>query len=184
MKQYVIAIFALLSLFAFTLQNAEAEDTFYQNEKVTIKEVEPFTYCSVPHQGPLGEMETSIQILIGNMTGQNIPPGGTLFAIFHSIPEEGKSRAFDWEVGFPITALVLPQPPLKKGQWDHITVASTIHKGRVETLGGAVDAILEWMDKNGYEQDGPIACLFLNIGSEDTIPSRLETEIWIASKRN
>lgn len=182
MKKYVIAILALL-LFSSTLENAEAKDTLYQNVKVTLKEVEPFTYCSVPHQGPLAEMETSIQILIGNMSGQNIPPGGTLFAIFHSIPEEGKAGTLDWEVGFPITALVLPQPPLRKGQWDHITVASTIHKGRVETLGDGVDAILEWMDRNGYSQEGPIACLFLNISSEDTIPSRLETEIWIACKR-
>jgi effector-binding domain-containing protein len=181
MKKYVIAIFVLL-LCSPALKNAEAGATLYQNVKVAIKEVEPFTYCSIPHQGPLGEMESSIQILIGNMSGQNIPPGGTLFAIFNSIPEEGKKSTLDWEVGFPITALVFPQPPLKKGQWEHNTVASAIHTGRVETLGEAVDSILEWMDKNGYIKDGPIACLFLNISSEEVIPSRLETEIWIACK--
>lgn len=181
MKKYVIAIFTLV-LCSVAFQNAEAADAFFQKEKITIKEVEPFTYCSISHQGSLGEMESSIQNLIGNMSGQNIPPGGTLFVIFNSIPEEGKNITLDWEVGFPITALVLPQPPLKKGQWNYTTVASAIHTGRVETLGEAVNSILEWLDKKDYFKEGPIACLFLNISSEDTIPSRLETEIWVACK--
>jgi len=182
MKKYR-SIFLLQFLLLSALQTASANNITSQNIKVVIKEIEPFTYCSVQHQGPMGAMESSIQILMANMSRQNIPPGGTLFTIFHSIPEEGKDTTLEWEVGFPITALVLPQPPLRKGQWDYATVASASHKGRIETLGDYVDEMLEWMDKNGYSRDGPILVQYLNIGSEDTIPSRLETEIWIVCNR-
>lgn len=182
MKKYLVILLLLLFSLA-SPQSAKTNIVTSQNIKVTIKNIEPFTYCSVQHQGSLGEMESSIQILIGNMSRQNIAPGGTLFVLFQSIPEEGKESTLDWEVGFPITAYVLPQPPLKKGQWDHTTVASATHTGSVDTLGGFVDEILEWMDNNDYTKDGPILCSFLNIDSEDTIPSRLMTEIWIVCKK-
>jgi effector-binding domain-containing protein len=154
-----------------------------QNIKVTTKEIDPFSYVSVRHQGPLSDFETAVDILMGNMQRQNIPPAGTMFAIMHKIPEEGKEIALDWEVSFPVTAQVYPQPPLTKGFWDHPQVASATHTGPIETLGDAVDEMFEWVEKNGYKRTGPVMAVFLNIGDPDTIPSRLQTEIWVAIEK-
>jgi effector-binding domain-containing protein len=151
-----------------------------QNINVTLKEITPFSYVSVRHQGPLSEFETAVDILMGNMQRQNIAPAGTMFAIMHKIPEEGKEITLDWEVSFPVTAQVYPQPPLTKGFWDHSQIASATHTGPTETLGDAVDEMFEWIERNGYKRAGPVMAVFLNIGDPDTIPSRLQTEIWVA----
>jgi len=150
--------------------------------RVSLRKIEPFTYTSIRRQGALSELETGARILMTNIGSQSIAPAGTMFAVFHKIPEEGQGGNIDWEIGFPITAQVLPQPPLTKGQWNYPTVASTNHTGPIETISDPIDEIREWLDENGYIQDGPVIVVFLNIGEEDLIPSRLQTEIMIACK--
>ncbi len=154
--------------------------TTVQKVKVTLKEITPFSYVSVRHQGPLSDFETAVDILMGNMQRQNIPPAGTMFALMHKIPEEGKDITLDWEVSFPVTAQVYPQPPLTKDVWEHTLVASANHTGPIATIGDVADEIFEWVEQNGYERAGPVLAVFLNIGDPDTIPSRLQTEIWVA----
>jgi effector-binding domain-containing protein len=151
-----------------------------QNIKVTTKEITPFSYVSIRHQGPLSEFETAVDILMANIQRQNIPPAGTMFAIMHKIPEEGKEATLDWEVSFPVTALVYPQPPLSKGVWEHTLVASANHSGPVESISDVVDEMFKWVDEKGYKRAGPVVAIFLNIADPDTIPSRLQTEIWVA----
>ena len=160
--------------------SASFSATTAQKVKVTLKEVTPFSYVSVRHQGPLSDFETAVDILMGNMQRQNIPPAGTMFAIMHTIPEEGQDITLDWEVSFPVTAQVYPQPPLSKGIWEHTLVASANHTGPATTIGDAADEIFDWIEQNGYKRAGPVLAVFQNIGDPDTIPSRLQTEIWVA----
>lgn len=160
--------------------SASFSTTTVQKVKVTLKEITPFSYVSVRHQGPLSDFETAVDILMGNMQRQNIPPSGTMFAIMHKIPEEGKDITLDWEVSFPVTDLVYPQPPLTKGVWEHTLVASANHTGPVATIGDAADEIFEWVEQNGYKRAGPVLAVFLNISDPDTIPIRLQTDIWVA----
>lgn len=154
-----------------------------QNIKVTTKEITPFSYVSVRHQGPLSDFETAVDILMGNMQRQNISPAGAMFAIMHKIPEEGQEITLDWEVSFPVTAQVYPQPPLSKGIWNHTLVATASLTGPASSIGDAADEIFEWIEQNGYKRAGPVLALFQNIGDPDTIPSRLQTEIWVAIQK-
>lgn len=169
-------------LFVTIFHNAQAADSDGYKIKVSMKEIEPFTYASVRQQGPFSDLETGVHILLTNIGRQSIAPAGTMFAVFREIPEEGKGGNVDWEIGFPVTAQVLPQPPLIKGQWNYNTVASSNHTGPIETISDPIDEMREWLDENGYVQDGPVMVIFLNIGAEDVIPSRLQTEIMIACK--
>jgi len=152
--------------------------------RIALRDITPFSYVSVRHQGPMSDFETAVAILMGNMQSQSIAPAGTMFAIMHKIPEEGKETTLDWEVSFPVTAQVYPQPPLSKGLWEYTQVAAATHTGPVDTLGDAVDEVLQWIEENGYAMAGPVAAVFLNIGDPDTIPSRLQTEIWVAIAKN
>ena len=178
----VIFLTAIIVLFIANILIVRATNSDGFKIKVSIRNIEPFTYTSVRHNGPLSDMETGVRILMSSIGRQNIAPAGTMFAIFRDIPEEGKGRNIDWEIGFPVTAQVLPQPPLTKGQWSYMTVASTTHTGSIETIGDVFDEMRDWLDENGYVQDGPVIVVFLNIGTEDLIPSRLQTEIMIACK--
>jgi effector-binding domain-containing protein len=155
-----------------------------QKMRVALKDITPFSYVSVRHQGPMSDFETTVAILMGNMQSQNIAPAGTMFTIMHKIPEEGKDTTLDWEVSFPVTSQVYPQPPLSKGFWEHTQVAAATHTGPVDILGDAVDEVLLWVEEKGYTRAGPIAAVFLNIGDPDTIPSQLQTEIWVPITKN
>lgn len=179
MKRPIYVLITVLIVLTLIL-SANHISTIGQKVRVTTKEITPFSYVSVRHQGPLSNFGTSVDILMGNMARQNIAPAGTMFAIMHKIPEEGQEMTLDWEVSFPVTAQVYPQPPLTKGVWDHTFVASANHTGPAETIGDVVDEIVEWIDQNGYKRAGPVLALFQNIGDPDTIPSRLQTEIWVA----
>jgi effector-binding domain-containing protein len=178
----VIFFSIIVLLFITITHNVSATSSDGFKVRVSIREIEPFTYASVHYQGPLSDMETGVQILMSNLGRQNIAPAGTMFAVFHKIPEEGQGGNLDWEIGFPITAQVLPQPPLSKGQWNYTDVASVNHTGPIETISDPIDEMREWLDENGYVQNGPVIVFFLNIGAEDIIPSRLQTEIMIACK--
>jgi len=180
------AIFFSIIVLSFITVNNSVNATNSDGFKirVSIREIEPFTYTSVRQLGPLSDMENGVRILMSNIGRQNIAPAGSMLAVFHKIPEEGQGRNIDWELGFPITAQVLPQPPLTKGQWNYKTVASANHTGPIETISNPIDEMREWLDQNGYVQDGPVMVIFQNIGAEDIIPSRLQTEIMIACKKN
>ena len=178
----VLFISIIIGLFFTATHIVSATDADGFKLRVSIRNIEPFTYTSVHHNGPLSDIETGVRILMSSLGRQNIAPAGTLFAIFRDIPEEGQKGNIDWEIGFPVTAQVLPQPPLTKGQWDYQTVASANHTGPIETISEPIDEMREWLDENGYVQDGPVIVIFLNIGAEDIIPSRLQTEIMIACK--
>jgi effector-binding domain-containing protein len=175
-----IFILTILFIISTVMLSANSPIAAGQKIKVTLKDITPFSYVSIRHQGPLSDFVTTVEILMGNMQRQNIAPAGTMFAIMHKIPEEGKETQLDWEVSFPVTAQVYPQPPLTKGFWKHPLVASATQTGPAATLGDAVDEMFVWVEENGYERAGPVVAVFLNIGDPDTIPSRLQTEIWVA----
>jgi effector-binding domain-containing protein len=179
MKKTIYVLMFILIVSTITL-SAEHHSITSQKIRVTTKEITPFSYVSARHQGPLSDFETTVAILMGNIQRQNIPPAGAMFAIMHNIPEEGKEITLDWEISFPVTALVYPQPPLTKGVWDHSLVASATYTGPASSIGEAVDEMFLWVEENGYAMAGPVMAIFQNISNPDTIPSRLQTEIWVA----
>ena len=137
-RKVIFLIVVIISFITAThVVSAASSDGF--EIKVSIRKIEPFTYTSVRHNGPLSDMETGVRILMSSIGRQNIAPAGTMFAVFRDIPEEDKGGNIDWEIGFPVTAQVLPQPPLTKGQWNYTTVASTTHTGPIETIGDVFD---------------------------------------------
>jgi effector-binding domain-containing protein len=178
-------IFVLMILIAFStvMISANASTVPGQKIRVTLKEITPFPYVSVRHQGPLSGFEDAVAILMSSLGRQNISPAGNMFAIMHKIPKEGEDITLDWEVSFPITAQVYPQPPLTKGLWEYSTVASATHTGPIPSIGETVDEVLLWVEQNGHAMAGPILAVFLNISDPDTIPSRLQTEIWVAIEK-
>jgi effector-binding domain-containing protein len=178
-KRTIFTLMILL-IFSTVILSASHSTATGQKIRVTLKEITPFSYVSVRHQGPLSDFESAVAILMSSLGSQNIAPAGNMFAIMHKIPKEGEDITLDWEVSFPVTAQVYPQSPLTKGVWEFTDVASATHTGPASSIGEAVDEMLLWVEENGYDMAGPIVAVFQNIGDPDTIPSRLQTEIWVA----
>jgi len=148
--------------------------------KVSLKEISPFSYCSIRNEGAFSDMGEVINQLMSIMQGQNIHPAGNLLTIYHTTPQEENPMSGEWEVGFPVSSqIAIVQEPLKKQEWTHETVAAAVHVGAYENTGDTVTAIFDWMEEKGYVQTGPIVGMYLNMPDADTPPSRLRTEIWV-----
>lgn len=163
--------------------SALAASDFNQRIRVTVKELEPFSYCCISHKGAFGDMGSVLNDLIAIMQSQRLSPSGDLIAVYNINPTQGIPENVEYEVGFPITAQLFPQPPLQKKEWNHLVVAAAEHRGAYDTTDDTIDQILDWMEANRYVQDGPILGQFLVIPTQDVSPSSLRTEIWIPIKK-
>jgi len=145
----------------------------------SVKEVSPFSYCCIPHKGPLTEIEGVIMELMKAVQEQKISPAGPLIGVYYNSPYDVKPEELKWEMGFPVSAQVEVQAPLEKKEWKFTLVVSAIHKGPYEETGKTYYKMFEWMQANKLMPARPVMERFLNMPTPDTKPEDLRTEIWI-----
>ena len=107
-----------------------------------------------PEQGGLSaELE-------GQLAVQRVRTSEACFSLYHD--DEHKERDWDIEVCEPIVEdaraagrmQVYSLPAVEK-------MACTVHSGPFVTIGEAYDAILKWVDSNGYRVVGPCREVYL-----------------------
>ncbi len=142
------------------LRQIEQEDSMSSYD-VVIKSIEAVKVASVrgvvpapPEQGGLwNELE-------GYLAMQRVRPKEACFSLYHD--EEHKEGDWDIEVCEPITEDV---PASKRVQVYTLPaverMACTVHNGPFVTIGEAYDAILKWVDGNGYRVTGPCREIYL-----------------------
>jgi effector-binding domain-containing protein len=173
-----ILVLVILPAFLLSLQASGCEG-LAQNVAVAVKDVEPFTYCSLSHKGPISDIHDVIGQLILDMQSQNLLPMGPLIGIFEGDPTLQKPDTMEWEVGFPVVEQAMIQAPLRKKEWIFKTVAWATHVGPYEKTPETIGQILIWMDENGYSQAGPVMEQYADMDPEKINPENLKTEIWI-----
>lgn len=154
-----------------------------ENKEIAIVETASFAYCCIHNKGPFTEIEKIINQLMPTMQSQNIFPMGPMIGVYYSDPSKVPAEELEWEIGFPVTAQAMPQPPLEKKVWEFKLVASTIHTGPYETTGESYSKIYEWMEVNGYVQTGPVLERYLTIPTPETKPEDMKTEIWVPCEK-
>jgi effector-binding domain-containing protein len=182
MRKNILFSFLLIGLSSFLL-TAVTQLKAQESDKVTIQEIQEFTYCSLPHKGPFTDIQEVIGQMVQAFRSQNLSPTGPLIGIYYSVPENTKAEEYQWEMGFPIMAQSLVQPPLVLKQWTLTTVATCLHTGPYETAPKTITKIQEWMVENGYVQAGPIMERYLDMDPAAVKPQDLKTEIWIPIKK-
>jgi len=149
-----------LTRVAARLKQIELEDKMSKYD-VVIKEVEPQWIASVrdvipsyPEQGGLWrELET--------MLSQNQVKGtGPCFTLYHS--DEPK---IDAEVCEPIAEDVsLPlHDRVQTRELPGTEVAAVIHHGAFTTISEAYEAVIKWIETNGYQFNGPSREIYLQL---------------------
>lgn len=137
-----------------------------QEEKVSIydvllKNVEPIRVASVRGVVPTPPDQGSMWGELGRyLASQRVRAEGVCFSLYHD--DEYKERDWDIEVCEPISVelkatnriMVKTLPAVEK-------MACTIHKGPYVTIGEAYNAILKWIDANGYHITGPCREIYL-----------------------
>jgi len=173
-----VMIFSSVVAFPRTVARGQVTDI-----KVEIKEVEPFVYCSLSRTGSFSDIEAAVGELLQQMQIQNVIPMGSMMCIYHGEPTLSDPEKIQWEVGFPINEQVLVQAPLQKKQWIFTTVAVSLHEGPYEKTGETILKMRQWLEDNGYVQNGPILERYLDADPASTSSDRLKTEIWLPCKK-
>jgi effector-binding domain-containing protein len=136
------------------LSQIEQEDSMSKYD-VVIKKVEPVKVASVrgvvptpPEQGPLwGELE-------GYLAKHNVHTIGPCLTLYHD--DEARERDWDIEVCEPIDGELPESSRIKVRTLPAVeTVACVIHAGPFVTIGEAYEAVMKWIDANGYRMVGP-----------------------------
>jgi effector-binding domain-containing protein len=152
-----------------------------QELEISIIQVEAFPYCAIAHTGPYTDMPSVAQDLVGAMQAQGLLVRilGPLVGVFYNWTPDTPPEDLDWDAGFVIEAQSSILPPLMIKIWDFRTVAAARYVGPYEKSGEAVDAIMDWLDAEGYEVDGPVTERFLDENPAAVDPDKRVTEIWV-----
>jgi effector-binding domain-containing protein len=139
------------------LQMIEQEDTV-PNYDVVIKEVEQISVAAIrdkiptyPEQGHLwGELEIFL-------SQNQITPEGPCLTVYHS-----DEPNIDAEVCEPVSQPIPEQGSVKQHVLPGVEkMATTIHSGPFVTISDAYQAILKWIEANGYKIVGPAREVYL-----------------------
>lgn len=105
----------------------------------------------------------TIGTLFGKLYGALGPLAsqGVGAAIFHD--QEFKEQEIDVEVGIYVKQAASVSPPLLVRELPGAIAASIVHHGAFNRISEAYQALLHWIDANGYRQSGPARELFLHI---------------------
>lgn len=152
--------------------------------RVSLKTIEPFAICSLPHKGPVSDLTQVTENLMNFMQAQNIGPAGDLVVIYPIRAGQEVAEQLDWEAGFPVGShITVIREPLVKKEWKYTTVAAANHSGPLNNTNDTIDDIFEWIENRGYQQDGPVLAIYKTMPNQITTSTRVSLEIWVPCKQ-
>jgi effector-binding domain-containing protein len=118
--------------------------------EVVIKKVDRQTVVSVrgviPTYGDVGQLFGEV---FGYLGSQGINPIGPPLAIYHD--GEYREKDVDVEVAVPVAGKVPGNKRVKSNELPAVTqMACVIHRGGYDSISQAYNAVMAWIDKNGY----------------------------------
>jgi effector-binding domain-containing protein len=152
-----------LARVAARLRQIEQENKM-SNYDVVIKKVEPQRIASVrdviPSYPEQGHLWQDLETLL---TQNQIKRTGPCFTLYHS-----DEPTIDAEVCEPIAEGVsLPQnTQVQTRELPGAEVATVIHHGPFNTLSESYEAVLKWIEANGYQINGPCREIYLQPPAE------------------
>jgi len=142
------------------LQQIEREDQLSAYD-VILKWVEPLLVASVrailPNHSAVGSLFGEVYEAIGPHAGEALGPhpedGGQTLVLCYDT--EFKQRDVDGAAAFMLRRRVPERARVKVHELPAAMMAATVHHGSYNTIGQAHEAILRWIEANGYRVVGP-----------------------------
>jgi effector-binding domain-containing protein len=182
MKRATIASFSAIAALCLAAGAGQTQ------VRVTVQDIEPFTFASLTHFGPYSDIPDVVGRLMQSLQEQTIAPTGPVMIIFHNDPGNAKPAELRWEVAFPVSEVASltyhesdepsTETPLEMKQWTFTKVAVSVHAGSYESTQDTITAMQEWIKANGYEAEGPVVERYTDMDDAGNAQS-LKTEIWI-----
>jgi effector-binding domain-containing protein len=176
-------IIGLAAVYFVSMPAAAGDLPVGGGESFTVQQTEAFAYVCLPQKGSFDKIGEAIGGLMQEMQAQNIVPAGPMIGIYFNSPEQVKPEDLQWEIGFPVTAQALIQPPLQKKEWNYTQVVVGLHQGPYEKTGETIEKMMEWMEANGYVPAGAVLERYQDMNPDELKPEELKTEIWIPCQK-
>jgi effector-binding domain-containing protein len=103
-------------------------------------------YQVIPCSQIQQEMGKALGELKAAILAQGIAVTGPWFT--HHLQPPGEN--FNFEIGFPVAAVVKASGRVQPGEWPAMSVARTVYHGGYQGLGGAWGEFMEWIEKNDH----------------------------------
>jgi effector-binding domain-containing protein len=103
-------------------------------------------YQVIPRSQIQKEMGKTLGELAAAIKAQGIAVTGSWFT--HHLQPPGEN--FNFEVCFPVAAVVKASGRVQPDEWPAMTVVRTIYRGGYEGLGAAWGEFMEWIKKNDH----------------------------------
>jgi effector-binding domain-containing protein len=130
----------------------------------------------VPGRDMPAHMDPAIQELVGTITAQGIGIAGPMFSYHHRRP----SDTFDFEIGFPVSAPVVPHGRVVNSALPGVKVARAVYEGPYEGLSEAWRQLETWVRQEQLGASGRFFERYLTNPAEVTDPAKYRTELnWI-----
>jgi effector-binding domain-containing protein len=144
--------------------------------EVVLKKVEPQKVISlrkvIPNYSSIGELLGKIMPFLFQSGAQMVgPPVG----IYHD--KEFKESDVDVEIALPVAVAVKESGEFKCYDLPGGEMAMVTHKGPWETVTAAYQALMRWIEANGYEPAGPNREIYFTDPNAGVPPSEYVTEI-------
>ncbi|MCX6048559.1 MAG: MerR family transcriptional regulator [Chloroflexi bacterium] len=162
------------------LQQIEKEDKISTYD-VILKQVEPLLVASVrailPNHSAVGALFGEVYAAMGAHVSEALGPhpenGGQTLALCYDT--EFKENEVDGAAAFMLRCRVPERGRMKVHELPAAAMAATVHHGSYNTIGEAHEAILTWIDANGYRIVGPDR----EINLYHTMPIRLDDPSYV-----
>lgn len=145
---------------------------------VILKPIEAIRVASVRAIIPAYKEQGGLwQELYGTLGAQHAQFTGPCLSIYHD--EEYTERDVDTEACQPVSAAVKPQGRVTVRDLPAALMACAVHHGPFATVTQAYDAVVQWIESNGYRTTGPAREIYLRpprVAGEQNDPDCL-TEI-------
>ncbi len=142
------------------LQQIEREDRLTPYD-VILKHVEPVLVASVrailPLHGDVGRLYGEVYNALGphvfDALGPHPGEDGTTLVLWYDT--EFKDHDVDGAAAFMLRCRVPERRRMRVHELPAATVAAAVHHGSYDTIGDAHNAVVAWIDANGYQIAGP-----------------------------
>ncbi|HEY4388358.1 MAG TPA: MerR family transcriptional regulator [Ktedonobacteraceae bacterium] len=142
------------------LQQIEREEQLSPYD-VILKHVEPLLVASVrkilPDHSASSLLFVEVYEALGSYAGEALGPhpgeGGQTLVLWYDT--EFKERDVDGAAAFRLRCRVPESGQMRVHELSAATMAATVHHGSYNTIGEAHEAVIKWIEANGYRIIGP-----------------------------
>ncbi|MBF0500036.1 MAG: GyrI-like domain-containing protein [Candidatus Riflebacteria bacterium] len=169
-------VLAVLALCCGSLMALEKAPTI----KAEIREIAPFTYMCHEGKGPYIGIPAVEKAFLADFSASGLKAADKEITLYWNSPFYVKPVNLLWDIGYPVSGDQKDMPRLKAKKFMYKKVAVALHVGSYATTYITINALYEWIPKNGYKTiGGPCVERYLD-DPDSTVPdAQKKTEIWI-----